>query len=317
MSSKKFDLDEYKKSIKVADTPLKKDKFVEVDPCLQSTIGLSGVALGHCSCIYGKPDTGKTTVLLHIAAQAQQQGIMPILVVTEGKISWDRAKEMGFEKENAIVEENCEFLEDVFAFMDKIVSDVISGRLPSDCILLWDSVGNTLSRKEVKTNADGTIEKQATMMLRARVLSDHIPGLVKKINETRKVMYPKTVGLVILNQAYTEPPKYPGAMSALKPKGGDAILYASSLLIKTAKKSKLKATKGGKKISFGILSTISVEKNHISAICNQGDYVIVSDRILPNLKSAIDAYKKEKAETWGETLDITVDQEDFAGGLDD
>ena len=144
--AKKFDLDAYKKKIKVADTPLKKPQFVELDECMHMILGMPGLPLGHISEIYGKSDTGKTTLLFHAAAQAQKQGILPVVIVTEGKVDWDRALSMGFNREESIIEESIEYLEDVYAFMDQICSDVIMGNLPKDVMIFWDSLGNTLSK---------------------------------------------------------------------------------------------------------------------------------------------------------------------------
>src|SRR5690554_2081649 len=117
---KKFDLDSYRKKLKVSDTPMKKPKYVELDPCMHEILGMPGLPLGHINQIFGPSDTGKTSLLFHAAAQAQQQDILPVIIVTEGKVDWDRAEAMGFDRDQAIVEENLEYLEDVSAFIDQI-----------------------------------------------------------------------------------------------------------------------------------------------------------------------------------------------------
>src|SRR5271157_1437205 len=158
---KKFDLEKYKEKIEITDVPLKKDLYVEVNDALKEVIGLPGIPLGHITQIYGMSDTGKTSLLFHIAAEAQKQDILPVMIITEGKVDWERAKSMGFDKDNAIVNEDLEFLEDAFDFVDKITSDVSMGELPHDVIILWDSIGNTLSRDEVEKKEDGTWEKKS------------------------------------------------------------------------------------------------------------------------------------------------------------
>src|SRR5690606_33604376 len=104
MAGKKFDLNKYKESIKTADTPLKKDKYVILNEALQSVLGLPGIPLGHTTQVYGPSDSGKTSLAFHAAAQAQAQGILPIWIVTEAKVSWDRAKLMGVDPENCIID---------------------------------------------------------------------------------------------------------------------------------------------------------------------------------------------------------------------
>lgn len=308
-SAPKFDLDAYKKTIKVADTPLKKDTFIVLDECLHSILGMPGVPLGHITQIYGLSDTGKTSLLFHTAACAQAQGILPVMVITEGKVDWDRATLMGFNKESAIIKEDAEFLEDAFQFIDKITSDVSMGELPMDVMIFWDSVGNTLSKDEVEIKEDGSWEKKSTMMKAAKVISERMRVISKKINDTRKISYPKSVGLMILNQAYKEPPAFPGGPTKLVPYGGNAIWYRSSLVLKTNKTKKLTATKGGSEIGFGIISKISVEKNHLTNTAHSGDFVITADEIIPNESNAVKDYKDRKKDSWGEEFNINEHDE--------
>lgn len=303
-SKKGFDLDAYKKKIKVADTPLKKDKFVELDPCMHEILGMPGLPLGHITEIYGKSDTGKTSIMFHAAAQAQAQGILPIIIVTEGKVSWDRALSMGLDPEGfVLIREDLQYLEEVYSFMGKVCADVGSGELPHDVMIFWDSLGNTLSRKEVEEHADGTVERKSTMMVAGKANSEGLRVLSTQVNNTRKVSFPKTVGITIINTCYTKPPAFPGGMSSEVPYGGEAAWYKASLILKTKRKKKLTASKDGVTMGFGIVSAISVEKNHLTNTSHSGEYVITGNAIIPNEKSAIDSYKESNKEHWG-TLEI-------------
>jgi len=307
MSKKKFDLSEYKKTIKAADTPLKKDKFITLDECLHTVLGMPGIPLGHITQIFGKSDTGKTSLLFHAATKAQENNILPVVIVTEGKVSWDRAATMGFDRENAIVEENLEYLEDVFDYIDKIITDVGNGDLPMDIMIFWDSVGSTLSRDEVEIKKDGTTEKKATMMKAAKVISERMRVIAKKINNTRKISFPKSVGLMIINQCYTTPPKFPGAQPGLVPYGGDSIWFRSSLVLRMGRKSKLYAIKNKIRMGFGIVSSISVDKNHITNVSHSGEFVITADSIIPNDTNILKKYKEDHKDNWGE---VTEEEEE-------
>lgn len=321
MSKKKFDLNKYKSSIKQASTPLKKPKYISLDPCLHSVLGMPGIPQGHITQVYGKSDTGKTSLMFHAAVEAQKQGVLPVIIVTEGKVDWERARSMGFdyhgdlsaeEREerglpldsdgSAIVEEELEYLEDVFSFIDKICADVEMGNLPENVAIFWDSVGNTLSEDEVKVNKDGTTEKKSTMMKAAKVITEHMRVISKKINNTRKISHPKFVTLFIVNQAYTKPPAFPGGMSTIVPYGGEAIWFRSSLVIKTQRRSKLKATKDSVKMGFGILSKLTVDKNHLTNTAHEGEFVITADEIMPNDKTAVDDYKTRNKDKWGNAV---------------
>ena len=307
--SKKFDLEAYKKTIEVADTPLKPDEFVILDECLQSVLGLPGIPLGHITQVFGPSDSGKTSLMFHSAAQAQKSGVLPVMIITEGKVDWERAQQMGFDRSFAVINENCEFLEDVFKFIDKISSDVASGELPHNVLIFFDSVGNTLSKDEVEVQEDGTYEKKATMMKAAKVISENMRTISKKINDTRKISYPKSVGLFIVNQAYTQPPSFPGGMPSQVPYGGNAIWYRSSLVIRTKKAKKLTAKKSGMNLGFGIVSKISVDKNHISNTTNSGEFVITAAAIIPNEAKAIKEYKDSHKDIWGSEFELIETQE--------
>ena len=104
--AKGFDLENYKKSIEINNVEKKKDKFVVLDECIQSVIGIPGIPLGHITQIYGKSDTGKTSLLFHAAAKAQQQGVLPIFIMTEGKVDWARAVKMGVNMDKCIKNED-------------------------------------------------------------------------------------------------------------------------------------------------------------------------------------------------------------------
>lgn len=312
--SKKFDLEAYKKKIKVSDTPLKPDKFVELDECMHSILGMPGLPLGHISEIFGKSDTGKTSLLFHAAAQAQKQGILPVVIVTEGKVDWGRALAMGFDRDGlALVEEGIEYLEDVYDFMDKICADVGNGDLPYDVMIFWDSLGNTLSRDEVEVRKDGTTEKKSTMMKAAKVNAERLRVLSTRINSTRKISFPKTVGVTVINTCYVKPPSFPGGMPTEVPYGGEAAWYKASLILKTKRKQKLTAAKDGIKMGFGIVSSISVEKNHLTNTSHSGEYVITGNAIIPNEKGAIEDYKAAHKAEWGAAAIMSEEGEEFDG----
>jgi recombination protein RecA len=299
--AKKFDLEAYKKTIEANNIPKKKDKYVVLDECIQAVIGIPGVPLGHITQIFGKSDTGKTSLLFHAAAQAQKQGILPVFLITEGKIDWTRAERMGVDLEQCIKKEDCNFLENAFEFIDKILADVGNGNLPNDVLILWDSIGSTPSKDEVRENDDGTTEKKASMMRAAKCIRENIRVLNRKINMTRNYTSPNYVGLMVLNQAYTQPPTFPGGMSKLVPYGGDAVWYAASAVWKMSGKGRLSATKNSVDFDFGLVSKLSVEKNHITDLNLEGEFVITADAFIPNEKSAIAEYKKENKDKWGES----------------
>lgn len=298
---KVFDIDAYKKTIKSREVRYKPDSFIPVDDCLQEVLGLPGIPRGHITQIYGKSDTGKTSALFHLAAKCQEVGDLPIIYVTEKKVDWDRAKDMGFDKEGyALIEENYDTLEAVFEDMLVKLAEQARGELPKRIAFFWDSIGNTVSKDEFKEDKDGNREISATMMKAAKVIKNHLRHINPKINDTRKEGVPHDATLVFINQAYTKPPAFAGGMSSLVPYGGDGIWYAASLVIQTKKVSKLAAVSNGIKKKFAIVSKLTIEKNHINGIEQEGEFVITPNSIIPNEPTAIKNYKEDNREHWAD-----------------
>ncbi len=303
MAEKKFDLDAYKKKIKAREVEYKKDSFIPVDECLQAVLGLPGIPRGHVTQIYGRSDTGKTSLLFHLAAQCQAQGELPIVYITEKKVDWDRAKLMGFDKDGyAIVEESYATLEEVFEDILLKLAEQARAELPKRIVFLWDSIGNTLSKDEFADDKEGNRDIKATMMKAAKVIKGYMRHVGPKVNDTRKIETPNDATLIFLNQAYMTPPP-PGSYGIpgkLTPYGGDGIWYAASVVIQTKRIGKLEAQVGGIKKKFGTRSRVTIEKNHINGIEQSGDFVITPTSIIPDEAKAIKSYKDDNKDSWGD-----------------
>lgn len=299
--TKKFDLESYKKSLTFSDTPLKPDKYIKLNEALQEVTGLPGLPLGHVTQIFGPSDSGKTSLIFHAAAEAQKQDILPVFIITENKVSWDRAEKMGVNLDKTIVI-NSEYLEDMFKNIDLITRDVTNGTIPHDVMIFVDSIGNTISSDSIKMNKDGSTEVGGAMMKAAKVIRENMRVHSHRINNTRKITSSNTVGLTFVNHSYTKPPMFPGGMATEVPYGGEGIWYGSSLVLKTKKGQKLEAIKNGKKVKFGMVSKIAVDKNHLCDVSNSGEFVIVSNDVLPKDKKAIDEYKNAHKDEWGDSV---------------
>jgi recombination protein RecA len=296
--AKQFDLKKFKANMTVAEIPYKKDSYINFNPALQAVTGLPGLAQGHVTQIYGPSNGGKTSLALHLAAQAQKDGILPIFIITEDKLSLPRAEAMGVNMENAILVE-ATYVEDIFKHIGNFMAAQADGSLPMDLLFIVDSIGNTVSESSITVTKEGVSEVGGAMMKVARVLRENMRVYSHKINNTRKENSPKFASLIFINHSYQKPPSFPGAPTTDVAYGGDGIYYSSSLVIKVKKSKQLKAIKDGMDITFGIVSKIAVEKNHLSGVSNQGDFVIVANDIIPNDPNAIKAYKAANSANWG------------------
>jgi len=294
----KFDLQKFKANMTVAEVPYKKDSYIPFNEALQAVTGLPGLPQGHITQVYGPSNGGKTSLALHLAAQAQKQGVLPIFIITEDKLSIPRAEAMGVSMENAILVE-ATYVEHIFKHVGEFLSQQSSGDLPMDLLFIVDSIGNTISEASVTINKEGVTEVGGAMMKVAKVLRENMRVYSHKINNTRKANSPKLASMIFINHSYQKPPAFPGAPTTDCAYGGDGIYYASSLVVKVKKSKQLKATKDGIDVTFGIVSKIAVEKNHISGVSNQGDFVIVADDIIANDPVSVKNYKERAKDSWG------------------
>lgn len=298
---KKFPkLADYKKKIKHKAVEYKEQEWIDMSPAFKEVTKLPGIPTGHVIMNYGKSDVGKTTMLVEAGAKAQEQGILPILIITENKFSWDRAATMGLDEENCIVYNGVETIEEGCEYIVRHLRDQENGDLPADLIFLWDSIGGTPSEAEFEANETGG---GRAMMETAKVLRAKITRFIApKINATRKAAFPYTSTLLIVNHAYTAPPTPPARVGTIQPYGGDAIWLASTLVFRmggiASRSSKVTATKDKSKVSFAIKSALVVDKNHITNVAARGNILCTDHGFILDDKATIDAYKKEYRDGW-------------------
>lgn len=312
---KDFNLDKYKKMRSMA-VEYKPESWIPMSEAFQKVTGFPGFPVG-VHMVYGKSDTAKTTMLLELAVNAQKVGVLPILIITEKKWSWQRCDDMGFDREFCIYKDDLSFVEEVCDYMNSILQDQASGNLPHDIIFLWDSVGATPSRAEWEAAEEREkIVKKAVeegldlkeikmphggMMITARVLKDAIERkLQHKILATRNAGFPYTATLFMVNHGYTSP--NPMGQPSLVPYGGEGLKYACTFVFRIGKvmgnAEKIKATKSGVETQFGIVIPLILEKNHMNGISREGKIMATPHGFIENTKAAIEEYKEKHKKGW-------------------
>lgn len=296
--AKKFDLQAFKASIRASDVPYKKDEYIKWGDALQEVSGLPGLPMGHAMLCYGPSNGGKSSLGFLLAAKAQEQGVLPIFIITEGKMSIERAAAMGVNIEESIIVHST-FIEEVFEELYKFLAFQAKGEIPKDILFIVDSIGNTISRESVKVSKDGGTEIGGAMMKVSKVIRENMRVVSHSINDTRKVNSPHFASLMVINHSYKQPPQFPGGPTLDVPYGGDGIFYSSSLVLKVRKTKFLKAIKDGKDVSFGIATKLAVEKNHINGVSNEGPFLITPNSIIPDDPDALKEYKEANKASWG------------------
>ncbi len=166
-----FSLDKFKKNkgFSSQSVKFKTQDWIPVSKAFQDIVSLPGIPTGHITLLRGHSDTGKTTLLLEAAVQAQKAGILPVFIITEMKWSWPHAQTMGLQVEEVVDEETGEItdyegfflyadrgslntIEDVAAYILDLIDEQKKGNLPHDLCFFWDSVGSVPCDLSVRSN---------------------------------------------------------------------------------------------------------------------------------------------------------------------
>jgi hypothetical protein len=306
-----FDLQDYIKKQQSATPPVafKPPNYVIMPPEVQAAMCMPGFPLGHMSMLFGLSDSGKTGLLLHAVKKAQEQGILPVLIITENKLTRDRIIQAGIDLDKIVLVEDLKFLEAVYDYISMKIQEVLDGALPMDVMVFWDSAAGCPSKDSYSITAAGKIEKEFDNRKNANVIGFYNNIIASRIADTRKEGVVGSLGIVFVTQAYIgEKPKFPPGLPApIIPNGGEKVWFPLSLGLEIKEGKKLDTTYKGQRVNFGLVSKITVRKNHINELSSSGDIVLAGSQILPNDKDAIEAFKETRKEEWSSILETALE----------
>lgn len=309
---KKFaNLKKYKDKLNYKEPVYKDQSWIGMSYAFKEVTRLPGLPESSIIICGGKPDVGKSTVAMEAAVFAQQKAILPVFIITENKFSKDRGEKMGIDFENTMIYNGIKTIEEGCNHIKDLLDKQESGDLPYDLLFIWDSIGSTPSIAELKKQEE---ETGRAMMETAKVINEKIGRyLSHRINNTRNIDYPYNATLLIINQAYTQPPDMPGAPPKIVFRGGDGATYAASLIIRMggvkSSASKIMATKDGVEVAFAIRTALVVEKNHVTNVCAKGKIICTDHGFILDDKVAIDEYKATNKEGWDLNYDKVANVE--------
>lgn len=128
---------------------------------LDSAIGCGGVPRGRIVEIYGPESSGKTTVCLHIIAEAQKTGGLAAFIDTEHALDANYAKRLGVDLNNLLLSQP-EFGEQALEIAETLV------RSNAFDIIIIDSVAALTPRAEIEGDmGDAQMGSQARLMSQA------------------------------------------------------------------------------------------------------------------------------------------------------
>jgi len=315
----KFNLDDFKnKKGLSSNVKFKEQQWIPFSQALQEALSVPGCPMGHITMVRGRSNTGKSTTSIELAINAQKMGVLPVLIITEMKHSFEHWKQMGFKMENVVdeltgevVDHNGFFIyrdrstlnsiEDIAEFILDLLTEQKKGNLPYDLFFLWDSVGSIPCRMSIESG------KNNAMWNAGAVATQFGNFINQQIIMSRKESSKYTNTLCIINKVGVAPALTPMSQPRMTNKGGDTFYYDTSLCltfgnITNAGTTKIEATKDKKKIEFALRTKISCDKNHINGITTKGTIISTVHGFIKDDPIVIKKYKDEHSHEWVDIL---------------
>ena len=313
-----FSLDKFKKgkNLGQSSSNFKPQAWINFSEPVKEMLEMPGIPKGHITLVRGHSNTGKTTLLIEAAIEAQKTQVLPVIIITEMKHSWEHWSAMGFDLGETVDEEGnksydgfflyadreqLQSIEDVAAFMADLLDEQKKGNLPYDLLFLWDSIGSIPCKMSIEKNSNSP-------MWNAGAMSQQFANFInQRVIMSRKESQSYTNTMLCVNKVWVEPALMPMAQPKLRNKGGDSMFFDASFIITFGNVTspgtqKVKATKNGKEIEFALKTKVSCDKNHVTGVTAKGTIVSTAHGFIKNSPNEIQKYKKEHSKNWANIL---------------
>ncbi len=140
---------------------------------LDYALGIGGIPRGRITEVYGPESSGKTTLCLHIIAEAQKTGGLAAFIDAEHALDVNYAKRLGVDTSNLLLSQP-DFGEQALEITDTLV------RSNALDIIVIDSVAALVPRSEIEGEMG-----DATMAVQARLMSQALRKLTGAISKSK------------------------------------------------------------------------------------------------------------------------------------
>lgn len=221
---------------------------------LDAALGLGGVPRGRVVEIYGAESSGKTTIALHIAAEAQKAGGIVAFIDAEHALDPVYAKALGVDVDELLISQP-DYGEQALEIADMLVR---SGAV--DAIIV-DSVAALVPKVEI----DGEMGDQQ-MGLQARLMSKALRKLTATLNKSKTTM-------IFINQIRDKIGGF-GFGPQTTTTGGKALKFYSSVRLEV---KRIGSVKQGDEV-IGNETVVKVTKNKVAPPFKEASFQIMYGR---------------------------------------
>ncbi len=254
---------------------------------LDAALGIGGIPRGRVTEIYGPESSGKTTLALHIIAEAQKMELTAAFIDAEHALDINYAEALGVDIGKLLVSQP-DSGEQALEITDTLVH---SGAVE---LIVVDSVAALVPEAEIAGEMG-----DAQMGLQARLMSQALRKMAGAVSKSKSA-------IVFLNQLRQKIGVYFGNPETTT--GGNALKFYASVRLDIRKKESIK--KGDAIVGIGV--KVKVVKNKVAPPFKQAEFTVVYgkgiDREDEFLRLGVNNDLIEKSGAWYSVDDLRIGQ---------
>lgn len=276
--------------MRLGDKPIAKLEFIPTGSIsLDAALGIGGVPRGRIVEIYGPESSGKTTVCLHIIAEAQKGGGLAAFIDTEHAMDTGYAQKLGVDVSNLLISQP-EYGEQALEICETLV------RSNALDVIVIDSVAALTPRAEIEGEMGDSV-----MGMQARLMSQALRKLTAAVSKSNVVLIftnqlREKIGIMFGNPETTT--------------GGKALKFYASVRMDIRK---IAAIKEGTDV-IGNRTKVKIVKNKVAPPFKEVEFDIIYNEGISRIGDVIDlAVNKEivkKGGAWFTYGDLRVQGRD-------